>query len=131
MAKRGRPSSRKKSAAGRGGKTSVRGAARKGRGTATKPPTKRAAASRKAATAGKKKIRTDRGVPGEGAGRRDEVGRTGVWPMSGPLPPTPEARTVGQQEFGQGSRGAAGYRDSGESELRVIPPGPPSDRRRG
>ncbi len=28
----------------------------------------------------------DRGVPGEGKGRRDEVGRSGIYPASGPAP---------------------------------------------
>ena len=28
-----------------------------------------------------------RGVPGEGKGRRDEVGPTGIYPASGPHPP--------------------------------------------
>jgi len=61
--------------------------------------------------------RADPGQPGGGKGRRDEPGRTGIWPMSGPLPPGGEARTIGQGELGQGLKGAAGYEESGASEL--------------
>jgi hypothetical protein len=57
------------------------------------------------------------GEPGGGAGRRDEVGPTGVYPMSGGIPEGhhPEIRT--QAAWGQGDRGAEGYNDSGGSEL--------------
>ena len=41
----------------------------------------------------------DRGVPGEGKGRRDEVGRSGIWPASGPVPPNGELPLVGQGEL--------------------------------
>jgi hypothetical protein len=57
-----------------------------------------------------------RGVPGEGQGRRDEVGRSGVYPASGPLPPS-EADIQSMPSWGQGERGAAGYEDSGTSEI--------------
>ncbi len=61
--------------------------------------------------------RRESGQPGGGAGRRDEVGPTGVYPMSGGLPPGkhPEIRTPA--EWGQGDRGAEGYNDAGGSEL--------------
>ena len=61
--------------------------------------------------------RRESGQPGGGAGRRDEVGPTGVYPMSGGLPPGkhPEIRTPA--EWGQGERGAEGYNDAGGSEL--------------
>ena len=61
--------------------------------------------------------RRDSGSPGGGAGRRDEVGPTGVYPMSGGLPrgKHPEIRTPAS--WGQGERGAAGYEDSGRSGL--------------
>ncbi len=59
----------------------------------------------------------DSGSPGGGAGRRDEVGRSGVYPVSGPWPQDPNAKIVGEASWGQGERGAAGYEDSGESEL--------------
>ncbi len=48
--------------------------------------------------------------------RKDEVGRSGVYLMSGPLPPG-NAPLRGQMEWGQGKRGAAGYYDHGDSEL--------------
>ena len=48
---------------------------------------------------------------------RDEVGRSGVYPSSGPLPKT-DAPIRRQMEWGQGERGAAGYEDHGSSEMR-------------
>ncbi len=57
----------------------------------------------------------DSGNPGGGAGRREQVGRSGVYPASGPLPPD-NAPYQGMGSFGQGKRGAAGYEDSGRSE---------------
>lgn len=61
--------------------------------------------------------RRESGMPGGGAGRRDEVGPTGVYPMSAGIPPGkhPEIRTPAS--WGQGERGAAGYEDSGRSGL--------------
>lgn len=61
--------------------------------------------------------RRESGAPGGGVGRRDEVGPTGVYPMSGGIPPGkhPEIRTPAA--WGQGERGAEGYDDSGGSEL--------------
>lgn len=47
---------------------------------------------------------------------RDAVGRSGVYPASGPLPEA-NAPIRGQMEWGQGERGAAGYEDHGSSEL--------------
>lgn len=59
------------------------------------------------------------GSPGGGAGRKDEVGRSGVYPMSGPHPPgDAEIRT--QPAWGQGERGAAGYEDHGASALSYV-----------
>jgi CBS domain-containing protein len=63
------------------------------------------------------------GLPGAGAGRKDRVGRSGVYPMSGPPPPA-DAEMVWPGGWGQGKRGAAGYEDHGESEVmisRVVP----------
>jgi hypothetical protein len=57
------------------------------------------------------------GLPGGGQGRIDEVGRSGVYPASGPLPPSPDAPVRGQASWGQGERGAKGYEDSGTSEI--------------
>lgn len=61
--------------------------------------------------------RRESGEPGGGQGRRDEVGGSGVYPMSGGIPKGkhPEIRTMAG--WGQGERGAAGYEDSGGSEL--------------
>jgi len=56
------------------------------------------------------------GMPGGGAGRVDEVGRSGVHPASGPMPKT-NAETQGMASWGQGERGAAGYQDHGDSEI--------------
>ena len=68
------------------------------------------------------------GMPGDGAGRREDPQTRGhgVWPMSGPPSGNPEARTQGMASFGQGERGAAGYEDSGSSEVITIPPDNPS-----
>jgi CBS domain-containing protein len=59
-------------------------------------------------------------MPGGGAGRRDVVGRSGVYRVSGP-PPRGDAPIVGMASWGQGSRGAEGYGDHGESELFYRP----------
>lgn len=47
---------------------------------------------------------------------RDEVGRSGVYPSSGPLPKS-DAPIRRQMEWGQGERGSAGYEDHGSSEM--------------
>jgi hypothetical protein len=73
----------------------------------------------KARTTAKDRAR-ERGVPGDGRGRTDEVGHSGVYPASGPLP-RGEAPLRTQAAWGQGERGPAGAEDSGRSE--VIPPG--------
>jgi hypothetical protein len=57
------------------------------------------------------------GEPGGGQGRRDEVGPTGVYPMSGGLPEGKHLEIRTPASWGQGDRGAAGYDDSGGSEL--------------
>ena len=62
-----------------------------------------------------------RGSPGRSEGRVDEVKGSGVYPASGPLPPG-DAVIRGQAEWGQGSRGAAGAQDHGESETMTLPP---------
>lgn len=56
------------------------------------------------------------GLPGGGSGRRDEVGRSGVYPASGPLPEG-NAEYRGQASWGQAERGAEGYEDHGSSAL--------------
>lgn len=60
----------------------------------------------------------ENGMPGGGKGRRDEVGRSGVYPMSGPHP-AGNAELKEQAAWGQGERGAAGYEDHGGSELTL------------
>lgn len=57
------------------------------------------------------------GRPGGGQGRRDEPGRTGVYPASQAEGASPAAPLRGESEWGQGERGAAGYEESGSSEL--------------
>ena len=63
----------------------------------------------------------DSGMPGGGRGRVDEVGGSGVYPASGPMPRR-NAQVQGEASWGQGERGAAGYEDSGSSELPNNPP---------
>ena len=60
------------------------------------------------------------GVPGGGQGRRDEVGHSGVYPVSASEGASPEATVHGEASWGQGERGAAGYEDSGGSELTDL-----------
>ena len=57
------------------------------------------------------------GNPGGGKGRRDEVGPTGVYPMSAGIPPGRHLEIRTPAAWGQGERGAEGYNDSGGSEL--------------
>jgi len=57
------------------------------------------------------------GQPGGGAGRRDEVGPTGVYPMSGGIPADKHLEIRTPAAWGQGERGAEGYNDAGGSEL--------------
>jgi hypothetical protein len=60
--------------------------------------------------------------PVGGAGRREEVGGSGVQPVSLPHATRPDAVICGMAEWGQGKCGAAGYQDDGESELIVMSP---------
>lgn len=62
--------------------------------------------------------RDESGMPGGGAGRIDRVGRSGVYPASGPMPEG-DAEVETMAAWGQGERGAEGYEDHGESELRI------------
>lgn len=63
--------------------------------------------------------RRESGMPGGGAGRRDETGRSGVYPASESEGAAGDAPLRGEEEWGQGERGAAGYEDSGGSELNL------------
>jgi len=58
------------------------------------------------------------GVPGGGAGRRDEAGVSAVYPASAPWVPD-DAAIAHPAGWRQDRRGAAGYQDHGESELIV------------
>ncbi len=62
--------------------------------------------------------RNDPGVPGGGKGRTDEVSGSGVYPASAGDAPK-DASAHGEASWGQGDRGAAGYNDSGSSELNL------------
>jgi hypothetical protein len=57
------------------------------------------------------------GMPGGGSGRRDAVGRSGVYPESASERPSSDAPVRTEKAWGQGERGAAGYQDSGASEM--------------
>ena len=61
------------------------------------------------------------GRPGGGAGRREDVRGSGVYPASGPWPEG-DATFRGEASWGQGERGAAGYEDHGTSETMTIRP---------
>jgi hypothetical protein len=61
------------------------------------------------------------GMPGDGKGRRDETGRSGVYPMSAPEGASPDAELQGEASWGQGDRGAVGYEDHGDFESMTIP----------
>ena len=64
--------------------------------------------------------RRESGLPGGGQGRTDEIGGSGVYPVSSSEGASPDAPVHGQKSWGQGERGAAGYEDSGGSELRYL-----------
>lgn len=59
------------------------------------------------------------GQPGGGAGRRDEVGGSGVYPASAGSAPD-DAVIRSPMAWGQGDRGAEGYEDTGPSELHFT-----------
>ncbi len=61
------------------------------------------------------------GMPGGGRGRKDETGRSGVYPVSHMGGASPQATTRGEMEWGQGERGAEGYYDHGDSEVVTVP----------
>jgi hypothetical protein len=60
---------------------------------------------------------SESGMPGGGSGRRDAVGRSGVYPESASERPRSDAPVRTENAWGQGERGAAGYQDSGTSEM--------------
>ena len=60
------------------------------------------------------------GLPGGGQGRKDEVGGSGVYPVSEMDRAAPDATVRGEESFGQGERGAEGYKDAGESGVILL-----------
>jgi len=60
------------------------------------------------------------GMPGGGQGRQDKIEKSGVYPVSASEGASPDAWVHGQASWGQGERGAAGYEDSGGSELIYL-----------
>ena len=62
------------------------------------------------------------GTSGDDSGKREEIGHTGVYPVSAMDDASPDAPIKGEMEWGQGERGAAGYEDHGESEPVTLPP---------
>ena len=62
------------------------------------------------------------GQPGGGQGRVDEVGGSGVYPVSRSEGASGDAEIRGEMSWGQGERGAAGYEDHGDSEIGEIRP---------
>jgi hypothetical protein len=70
---------------------------------------------------------TGGGMPGDGAGRVEKTGKSGVYPMSGPLPEGEDAPIEDMASWGQGERGAEGRKDHGHSEVMTMPPDSDSD----
>ncbi|MBI3282346.1 MAG: DUF5335 family protein [Acidobacteria bacterium] len=56
------------------------------------------------------------GLPGGGKGRRDEVGKSGVYPLSHSAEASPDAPIVQPGGWGQKGR-LEGYKDHGDSEI--------------
>ena len=74
--------------------------------------------------------RRESGQPGGGQGRIDEVGGSGVYPVSSSEGARGDAEIHTPGSWGQGERGAAGYQNHGDSELGgVLPAGGTSARR--
>ncbi|HEU5236731.1 MAG TPA: hypothetical protein VFU37_06295 [Pyrinomonadaceae bacterium] len=57
------------------------------------------------------------GLPGGGQGRKDKREKSGVYPVSAAEGARKDAMVHGEASWGQGERSAAGYEDSGGSEL--------------
>ncbi len=66
------------------------------------------------------RTKKDSGVPGGGAGRKEEA-RSNVYPISGPLPPG-DAKVIPAGKLGNPGRDS-GYQDHGGSELSMDPAG--------
>lgn len=65
---------------------------------------------------------SESGMPGGGAGRKEGPFNTPVYPVSADAGAPGDATIEGENAWGQGQRGAAGYQDSGESGLDDIGP---------
>jgi hypothetical protein len=52
--------------------------------------------------------------------RIDEVGKSGVYPVSAMENASGDATVHGEASWGQGERGAAGYEDAGSSEIFYL-----------
>jgi hypothetical protein len=63
------------------------------------------------------KRKRESGMPGGGQGRKDKIEKSGVYPVSAMKDAKQDAMVHGESSWGQGDRGAAGYEDSGGSEL--------------
>jgi len=59
-------------------------------------------------------------MPRGGKGRVDEVGGSGVYPVFAMEGASDDAVVQGEMPFGQGIRGAAGYEDTGSSEIFFL-----------
>ncbi|HEX5081066.1 MAG TPA: hypothetical protein VFY40_03405 [Blastocatellia bacterium] len=72
---------------------------------------------KKRASKSEEEKKRESGLPGGSKGRKDVIGRTGVFPVSRSEGASPDALVHDEMSFGQGERGAAGYYDHGESEI--------------
>lgn len=59
-------------------------------------------------------------MPGGGQGRKDKIEKSGVYPVSAMEDASSDSMVHGEASWGQGERGAAGYEDSGGSELIYL-----------
>lgn len=92
-----------------------------GEGVSMKKPRKEAAKLLKGEQRAEQKPSPTEGRLSGGKGRKEEAKGSGVYPASGPLPPG-DAVVRSQAEWGQGTRGAEGYEDHGDSEVIPLPP---------
>ncbi len=70
--------------------------------------------------AGQQQSQSDSGLPGGGVGRKEGPFNTPVYPVSADAGASGDAPIESENAWGQGSRGAAGYQDSGGSGLEDI-----------
>ena len=75
------------------------------------------AKQKRQASKSEEKKKRESGLPGGGKGRKDVIGRTGVFPVSSSEGASPDAQVHDEMSWGQGERGAEGYYDHGESEI--------------